>query len=142
VIADLSHIVEDSTARLNQMSHQEIAETFLRMDAITRRFLAAVNYHDNPALPHFHGTPGHHPAPPLLVVPTWCRCPHHTTLPGSFLPGAPSIASSLEDVSTRGPLLRGLTPGGPGPAPQGPAPAPTPVLAAPAVTPQVFNYLA
>jgi hypothetical protein len=51
VIADLSRIVEDSTARLDQMSHQEIAETFLRMGAITRRFLAAVNYRDNPDIP-------------------------------------------------------------------------------------------
>jgi hypothetical protein len=53
VIADLSCIVEDSTARLNQMSHQEIVETFLRMGAITRRFLAPVNYGGNPALPLF-----------------------------------------------------------------------------------------
>jgi hypothetical protein len=53
VIADLSHIVEDSTVRLNQMSHQEIVETFLRMGAITRRFLVAVNYRGNPALPLF-----------------------------------------------------------------------------------------
>jgi hypothetical protein len=52
-IADLSHIVEDSTTRLDQMSHQEIAETFLRMGAITRRFLAAVNYRGNPTLPLF-----------------------------------------------------------------------------------------
>jgi hypothetical protein len=35
VIADLSSVVEDSTARLDQMSHQEIAETFVRMGAIT-----------------------------------------------------------------------------------------------------------
>jgi hypothetical protein len=53
MIADLSHIVEDSMARLDQMSHQEIAETFLRMGAITRSFLAVVNYRDNPALPLF-----------------------------------------------------------------------------------------
>jgi hypothetical protein len=58
------------------------------------------------------------------------------TLPGSFLPGTPSGASSLEDVSARGPPLRGpaptrtLAPGGSGPAPRGLAPAPTPVLAA------------
>jgi hypothetical protein len=35
------------------MPHQEIAETFLRMGAITRRFLAVANYRDNPALPLF-----------------------------------------------------------------------------------------
>jgi hypothetical protein len=35
------------------MSRQEIAKTFLRMGAITRRFLAAVNYRGNPALPLF-----------------------------------------------------------------------------------------
>jgi hypothetical protein len=53
VIADLSRIVDDSTARLDRMSHQEIADTFLRMGAITRRFLAAVNYRGNPDLPLF-----------------------------------------------------------------------------------------
>jgi hypothetical protein len=35
------------------MSHREIAEAFLRMGAITRRFLAAVKYRGNPALPLF-----------------------------------------------------------------------------------------
>jgi hypothetical protein len=35
------------------MSHQEISETYLRIGAITRRFLAAVNYRGNPALPLF-----------------------------------------------------------------------------------------
>jgi hypothetical protein len=53
VIADLSRIVEDSTARLNQMSHQEISDYVPRMCAITRRFLPAVNYRDNPTLPLF-----------------------------------------------------------------------------------------
>jgi hypothetical protein len=53
VIADLSHIIEDSTARLTQMSHQKIAETFHRMGAITTRFLAAVSYRGNPTLPLF-----------------------------------------------------------------------------------------
>jgi hypothetical protein len=53
VIADLSCIVEDSTVRLDRMSHQEIAETFLRMGAITSRFLVAVNYRGNSALPLF-----------------------------------------------------------------------------------------
>jgi hypothetical protein len=50
VIADLSRIVEDSTARLDQMSHQEILETFLTMGAITRRFITVVNYRGNPTL--------------------------------------------------------------------------------------------
>jgi hypothetical protein len=53
VIADLSRIVEDSTVRQDRMSHQEIAETFLRMGAITSRFLVAVNYRGNSALPLF-----------------------------------------------------------------------------------------
>jgi hypothetical protein len=53
VIADLSHIIEDSAARLTQISHQEIAKTFHRMGAITTRFLVAVNYHGNPNLPLF-----------------------------------------------------------------------------------------
>jgi hypothetical protein len=57
------------------------------------------------------------------------------TLPGSFLPSAPSGASSLEDVSAREASLRGpvptraLAPGGLGSAPQGPAPGLAPVLA-------------
>jgi hypothetical protein len=51
MIADLSHIIEDSTARLTQMSHQEIAEMFHRMGAITTRFLFAVNYRGNSTLP-------------------------------------------------------------------------------------------
>jgi hypothetical protein len=35
------------------MSHQGIEETFHRTGAITTRFLAAVNYRGNPALPLF-----------------------------------------------------------------------------------------
>jgi hypothetical protein len=57
VIADISRIVEDSMARLDQMPHQEIAETFLKMGAISRRFLAAVNYRGNLALPLFSWYP-------------------------------------------------------------------------------------
>jgi hypothetical protein len=53
MIADLSHIIEDSTARLTQMSHQEIAEMFHRMGAITTRFLVAVNYRGNSTLPRY-----------------------------------------------------------------------------------------
>jgi hypothetical protein len=39
--------------RLNQMSHQEIKVAFHKIGAITTRFLAAVNYRGNPALPLF-----------------------------------------------------------------------------------------
>jgi hypothetical protein len=53
MIADLSRIIEDLTARLDQMSHHEISETFLRMGAITRRFLATVNYRGKLTLPLF-----------------------------------------------------------------------------------------
>jgi hypothetical protein len=53
VIADPSHIVGESKAMLNLMSHQEIEHTFDRMEAITTRFLIAVNYRDNPTLPQF-----------------------------------------------------------------------------------------
>jgi hypothetical protein len=95
-----SYIVEDSTARLDQMSHQEVAETFLRMGAITRRFLAVVNYRGNPALPLFprypqsssssaltvrsHVAPSSssrppfqaalYPARPLRILPLVCLC--------------------------------------------------------------------
>jgi hypothetical protein len=77
------------------MSHQEIAETFLRMGAITRRFLAAVNYPGNPALPLFPQYPRRPPPPPRLVVPTRHRRPRHGHPSGCFLPGAPSGASTL-----------------------------------------------
>jgi hypothetical protein len=53
VVADLSRIIEESKVRLNLISHQEIEETFHRMGAITTRFLSAVNYRVNPALPLF-----------------------------------------------------------------------------------------
>jgi hypothetical protein len=59
------------------------------------------------------------------------------TLPGFSLPGAPSGASFIEDVSARGASLRGsvptraLAPGGPGLAPRGPTPAPAPVPSSP-----------
>jgi hypothetical protein len=42
------------------------------------------------------------------------------TLPGSFLPGEPSVTSFLEDVSAREAPLRGPAPGGSGSAPRGP----------------------
>jgi hypothetical protein len=77
------------------MSHQEISETFLRMGAITRRFLAAVNYRGNPALPLFPWYPSRPPALPRLVVPTRTVVLVTATLPASFVPGAPSSPSSL-----------------------------------------------
>jgi hypothetical protein len=93
MIADLSRIVEDSTARLDRMSHQEIAETFLRMGGITSLFLAAVNYNGNPALPLFprypqssstsastsrsHATPSSSSRPPFQAAFYLTRPPVH-----------------------------------------------------------------
>jgi hypothetical protein len=77
MIADLSRIVEDLTARLDQMSHQEISETFLRMGAITRRFLAVVNYRGNSSLSLFPRYPQLSSSSAWLVVPTQHRCPHY-----------------------------------------------------------------
>jgi hypothetical protein len=96
VIADLSRIVEDSMVRLDQMSHQEISDTFLGMGAITRRFLAAVNYRGNLTLPLF-------PRYPPVVLQHRLNWSFRrgtiilvtATLPASFLPGAPSGTSSL-----------------------------------------------
>jgi hypothetical protein len=133
VIADLSRIVEDSTARLDQMSHQEIAETFLRMGAITRRFLAAVNYRDNPDLPLFprypqssssststdcsHAAPSSSSQPPFQAALYPARPPRHPPFRMYPLGGAP----------LRGPApTRAPAPGGPGPVPRGPTPAPAP----------------
>jgi hypothetical protein len=109
VIADLSRIVEDSTARLDQMSHQEIAETFLRMGAITRRFLAAVNYRDNPDLPLFprypqsssssastgcsHAAPSSLSRPPFQAALYPARPPRHPPFRMSLLGGASSQRS-------------------------------------------------
>jgi hypothetical protein len=53
VIADISHILGESRARLHLMTHQDIEQTWDRMQGITTRFLAAVNYRGNPALPLF-----------------------------------------------------------------------------------------
>jgi hypothetical protein len=138
VIADLSHIIEDSTARLDQMSHQEIAETFLRMGAITRRFLAAVNYRGNPALPLFPRYPQSssssastgrsHAAPSSSSRPSY---------QAAFYPARPPAHPPLRMSPLGGPPLRGHVPtrapalGGPGPAPRGPAPAPVLAAAAP-----------
>jgi hypothetical protein len=75
------------------MSHQVIEHTFDRMEAITTRFLAAVNYRNNPALPLFPRYPSRPPALPRLVVPT-----RHRHLVTATLPGAASGASSLEGL--------------------------------------------
>jgi hypothetical protein len=135
VIADLSRMVEDSTARLDQMSHHEISETFHRMCAITRRFLVAVNYRGNPALPLFprypqsssssastgrsHAAPSSSSGPPFQAA---------------FYPVHPSAHPPFRMSPLGGPPLRGHAPtrapapGGPRPAPRGPAPAPAPAL--------------
>jgi hypothetical protein len=133
MIADLSGIVEDSTARLDQMSYQEISETFLKMGAITRRFLAAVNYRGNPALPMFpwypqsfsssastgcsHAPPSSSSQPPFQVAFYPARPPAHPPFRMSPLGG-----SSQRSCPTQAPAQ-----GGPGPAPRELAPAPAPV---------------
>jgi hypothetical protein len=134
VIADLSCIVEDSTARLDQMSHQEIAETFLMMGAITRRFLAAVNYRGNPTLPLF-------PRYPQSSSTSASTSRSHAALSSSsrppfqaaFYPARPPAHPPFRMSSLGGPPLRGPAPtrapalGGLGPEPRGPAPAPASV---------------
>jgi hypothetical protein len=70
VIADLSGIIGESKARLNFLSNQEIEQTFDKMLAITTRFLVAVNYRGNPALPLFPRYPP--------VVPTRGRRPRRS----------------------------------------------------------------
>jgi hypothetical protein len=50
VIVDISHILRESRARLNLMSHLEIEHMWGRMQGITTRFLTAVNYRGNPTL--------------------------------------------------------------------------------------------
>jgi hypothetical protein len=131
VVEDLSRIVEDSMARLDQMSHQEISDTFLRMGAITRRFLAAVNYRGNPALPLFpqypqsssssastgrsHAAPSSSSRPPFQAA----------FYPAHPLAHPPFRMFPLGGAPLRGPApTRAPAPGGPGPAPRGPAPAP------------------
>jgi hypothetical protein len=69
-------------------------------------FLATVNYRGNTALPLFP----RYPQSSSISLLNW-SFPRSTvilitaTLPGSFLPGTPSGASSLEDVSATGGLL-------------------------------------
>jgi hypothetical protein len=77
MIVDLSHIVEDSTARLDKMSHQEIAETFLRMGAITRRFLTVMNYCGNPTLPLFPRNPQSSSSRPPYQTAFYTARPRH-----------------------------------------------------------------
>jgi hypothetical protein len=103
VIADLSHITEESKVRLNLMSHQKIEETFHRMGAITTRFLTAVNYRGNPALPLFpwypqsssssvstgrsHTAPSSSSCPPYQAAFYPARLPAHPPLRMSSLGG-------------------------------------------------------
>jgi hypothetical protein len=151
MIADLSHIVEDLMARLDQMSHQEIAETFLRMGAITRSFLAVVNYRDNPALPLFPRYPqsssssastGHSHAVPSSSSQPLFQTALYPTRP----PHPPFRMSPLGGAPLRGPApTRAPAPGGPGPAPRGPAPAPAPAPVpssslGPALQPGIKHY--
>jgi hypothetical protein len=89
------------------MSHQEIAETFLRMGAITRRFLAAVNYHDNPALPLFpryptsastsrsHAAPSSSSRPPFQAAFYTAHPPAHPPFRMSPLGGLLSVVMRL-----------------------------------------------
>jgi hypothetical protein len=124
------------------MSHQEIKETFHRMGAITRRFLAAVNYRSNPTLPLFPRYPQSssssastgrsHPAlsstsrPPYQVAFYLVHPPAHPPLRMSQL-GGPSLRGSAP-TRAPAPARQGLTP-------QGPALGPAPVLAAAAPIP-------
>jgi hypothetical protein len=152
VIADFSCIVEDSTVRLDQMSHQEISEMFLGMGAITRRFLAAMNYRGNPALPLFprypqsssssastgrsHVAPSSSSRPPFQPASYLVRPPAHPPFRMSPLGGPP----------LRGPApTRAPAPGGLGPTPRVPTPAPAlaPVPSSspgPALQPGIDHY--
>jgi hypothetical protein len=120
------------------MSHQEIAETFHKMGAITMRFLAAVNYHANPALPLFPRYPQSsssststgrsHAAPSSSSQPPY----QAAFYPARPLAHPPLKMSPLGGASLRGPApTRAPAQGGPGPAPRGPAPAPVLAVATP-----------
>jgi hypothetical protein len=131
VIADLSRIVEDSTVRLDRMSHQEIAETFLRMGAITSRFLVAVNYRGNSALPLFPRYPQSSSTSASTSRPH--AAPWSSSRPpfqAGFYPACPPVHPPFRMYPLGGAPLRGPaptcapTPGGSGPAPRGPAFAP------------------
>jgi hypothetical protein len=108
------------------------------MGAITSRFLAAVNYRGNPALPLFprypkssstaastgrsHVAPSSSSRPPFQAAFYPARRPAHPPFRMSPLGGPP----------LRGPApIRAPAPGGPGPAPRGPAPAPALVPSSP-----------
>jgi hypothetical protein len=89
------------------MSHQEIVETFLKMGAITWRFLAAVNYHGKPALPLFPRYPqsssssasiGHSHAAPLSSS----QPPYQE----AFYPARPPVHPPLRMSPLGGPPLR------------------------------------
>jgi hypothetical protein len=112
----------------------KISDAFLRMGAITSRFLAAVNYHDNPTLPLF-------PRYPQSSSSTASTVRSHTASSSSsrppfqaaFYPARPPAHPPFRMSPLAGSPLRGLAPtrapapGGPGPAPRGPASAPAPV---------------
>jgi hypothetical protein len=53
LIAGISHILGELRARLNLMTHQDIEQMWDRMQGITTRFLAAVNYRGISALSLF-----------------------------------------------------------------------------------------
>jgi hypothetical protein len=115
VIADLSRIVDDSTARLDRMSHQEIADTFLRMGAITRRFLAAVNYRGNPDLPLFPRYPTS--ASTSRSHAALCSS-SQPPFQAAFYPARPPVHPPFRMYPLGGPPLRGLVPTcAPAPAP-------------------------
>jgi hypothetical protein len=134
VIADLSCIVEDSTARLDQMFHQEISDTFLGMGAITRRFLAAVNYRGNPTLPLLPRYP--QSSSSTASTGRSDAAPSSSSRPpfqAAFYPARPPVHHFFRMSPLGGPPLRGPAPApeGPGPAPRGPAPAPAQVPSSP-----------
>jgi hypothetical protein len=53
VIAEISHMLGEARRRLPLMGYQEHEQTYERMHGITTRFLTAVNYDGNVALPIF-----------------------------------------------------------------------------------------
>jgi hypothetical protein len=119
VIADLSRNIGESKARLNLMSHWEIEQTWDRMQAITTRFLAAVNYHGNPALPLL-------PQYPQLSSSSTSTCRSYQAPSSLSRPAYPTTlyASSFVARPLVHPPWR-LSPLG-GPSPRGSTPAPAP----------------
>jgi hypothetical protein len=117
MIADLSRIVDDSTAWLDQMSYQEIVET-----SITRRFLAMVNYRGNPALPLF---PRYATSASTSRSHTASSSSSQPPFQAAFYPARPPAHPPFRMSPLWGPPLRD-------PAPtHAPAPAPAPVPSSP-----------